>query len=143
MNTLAAVFEFANKYQLPITTHTGNKTNPRLFHPLVQRYPEVKLLLAHMTPLAESLELAQHNKNVFLETSHTEPSKVLKAINICGRNKIVFGSDFPALRKFHLPFEKRKKLYQEEIQFFINNKDLTFADKKSFLFYNAAEIFSI
>lgn len=143
INTLGAVFEFANKYQLPITTHTGKKTNPRSFHPLVKRYPEVKLLLAHMTPLPESLELAQKNKNVFLETSHTDPKIVLKAFNNCGQGKIVFGSDFPALRKYHIPFEKRKMLYQEEINFFTKNKNLTLADKKSFLFSNAAKIFSL
>jgi predicted TIM-barrel fold metal-dependent hydrolase len=56
----------------------------------------LNFILAHMgsgrdlSPLSDIVDL----ENVYLETSHTQPKALLRAIDMFGSEKLVFGSDF-------------------------------------------------
>jgi predicted TIM-barrel fold metal-dependent hydrolase len=69
---------------------------------LAERFPELNLIVAHLggahdeVKIDEFLALAQRYPNVYLDTSWTNCSwKMPEAIELCGADKVLFGSDGP------------------------------------------------
>lgn len=95
------VWEYANRYRLPILVHTweGPNNSPALLTDIVRKYPEAVFLLGHSgggtAGRAEALKLAVNNPNVFLEFcgSFTTPVDYVEAIQQLGIGRIIFGSD--------------------------------------------------
>lgn len=106
-------FETAQRLNLPVLTHGGDfaadqpYTRPENFRKIMEDYPDLILVIAHMgfSYLDESLALAQKYGNVYFDTSavitgveghHPLPDDDLVGfIRKIGIDRVMFGSDFP------------------------------------------------
>jgi predicted TIM-barrel fold metal-dependent hydrolase len=96
-----AIWEYADKYHLPILIHTwdGYYSNPSLFKDIVPKYPNAKFILGHSgggdkgRPEAEKLVIS--NPNVYLEWCGSFLCTVPweETISRVGNKQIVFGTD--------------------------------------------------
>ena len=91
---LDGVFSAAKQHGWPILTHTdedGSSMDASCYEPLVQAYPDVILILAHLRWGA--IPLAKRYPNVFLDTTYVDPRTVETGVDALGPGKILFGSD--------------------------------------------------
>ena len=91
---LEGVFTTAQEHGWPILTHTdvdGTPMSAACYEPLIQSYPGVTLILAHLRWGA--IPLAKRYTNVYLDTTYMDPITVEIGVDALGPGKIVFGSD--------------------------------------------------
>lgn len=67
------------------------------FEKLIAAFPQVPFILVHMGLYfpEKALELARRHDNVFLETSFQSRKVVREALRVAGRERVMFGSDWP------------------------------------------------
>jgi predicted TIM-barrel fold metal-dependent hydrolase len=61
------------------------------YEPLIQAYPQVILILAHLR--LGAIPLAKRYDNVYLDTTYMDPLVVEVGVDALGADKIMFGSD--------------------------------------------------
>jgi predicted TIM-barrel fold metal-dependent hydrolase len=91
---LEGVFACARAHGWPILTHTdvdGTPMSAACYEPLIQAYPEVTLILAHLRWGA--IPLAKRYANVYLDTTYMDAETVEIGVDALGPGKILFGSD--------------------------------------------------
>ena len=97
------VMEKAIDYDIPLLFHTWNDdhSNVRRIANLAQRFPQAKIIMGHMgfEDWLEAIVIAERAKNVYLDTTETTTEWLIikTAVERCGDDKILFGSDSPAL----------------------------------------------
>ncbi len=115
------LYRTCNEKHFSILIHCGRVSNARLNEysdfecilPVIQKYPELPIILAHMADgnVERCLDVSKKYNNVYFDTSIVitgypeiidvnEPSwpddkEVISIINEIGAVKVVFGSDFP------------------------------------------------
>lgn len=115
------LYRTCNEKHFSILIHCGRVSNARLNEysdfecilPVIQKYPELPIILAHMADgnVERCLDVSKKYNNVYFDTSIVitgypeiidvnEPSwpddkEVISIINEIGAEKVVFGSDFP------------------------------------------------
>jgi predicted TIM-barrel fold metal-dependent hydrolase len=130
------VFKGAMKYNVPILLHSSedNYSNPSLILEIVERYPELKIIIAHIggERWLEAIAIAATHKNVYVDTTGCSPQKwvIPMAIETSGEDKVIWGSDFPAL---NIASEMAK----------ITDSDITDGIKEKILHENIAKILEI
>ena len=92
-----AVFSFAQARRAVVLTHPPAAERIAALVPFADRYPDMKLILAHLGSLAhvEAVERAA-NGNIFTDTSGIASSKnnvVEYAVERAGADRILFGTD--------------------------------------------------
>ncbi|MBC7236373.1 MAG: amidohydrolase family protein [Chloroflexi bacterium] len=93
-DALDAVFAVAREHRWPILTHADNDGTPMSalkYEPLIQAYPDVVLILAHLR--LEAIPLAKRYENVFVDITYVDPMRVELGVDALGPSKILFGSD--------------------------------------------------
>jgi len=98
LDTLNEVFRIANENNLVIVTHTGAENNEAgMFRPLMEKYPNTKLLLSHSFPIHEACEMVEDFENVYVDTSYTVDNREaqLYLLNRIGKEKITYSVDGP------------------------------------------------
>lgn len=88
------VFSCAGEHNWPVLTHTdidGTPMSAAHYEPLIQAYPDVILILAHLR--LGAIPLAKRYDNVYLDTTYVDPMIVEIGIDALGPSKILFGSD--------------------------------------------------
>lgn len=123
------------KYHKPIIVHCGRDEKSRIDYVLKinESYPTVKFICAHMGGLAtnliirafEKLAVSKFLDNIYLETSGCfHPELIRKAVDLLGKNKVIFGTDRPfhgyemsyyAIRCCHFDKETEKKVLSRNI----------------------------
>lgn len=99
-----AILEACRDAGLPVLVSTGTPISsmPFQLRELALRFPEVNFIMGHMgfsdfwydvSFAAEGLD------NMYLELSYQMPSVIIEAIDRCGREKVLFGSDWPFSRE--------------------------------------------
>jgi len=106
-------FETAQRLNLPVLTHGGNfaadqpYTRPENFRKILEDYPDLILVIAHMGSgyLDESLALARKYSNVYFDTSTVitgveghnplPDDDLVELIRKIGIDRVMFGSDYP------------------------------------------------
>jgi len=91
---LDEVFACAQAHGWPILTHTdvdGTPMSAVCYEPLIQAYPDVVLILAHLR--LGAIPLAKRYDNVYLDTTYVDPLIVEIGVDALGADKILFGSD--------------------------------------------------
>ncbi len=120
------VAALAQQYDLPIMIHTGHIPVRTLnfpgcneitaIEPLIQTFPQVKFVLAHIgwESWRHILNLAKQYPNTWVETSW-QPAKVIRrAVDELGCERVLFGSDFPLFRQSLALNNVRKALTPRE-----------------------------
>ncbi len=137
-------FAAAAQAGLPVITHAGTSgvgarepggqglrldlSRPILMDPVAARYPELRILLAHVGwPWhLESLAMALHKANVYLDVSGWKyrylPEEVLREMRTRLQDQFCFGTDYPmfrpadqlqALRALGLPADVERKVLRD------------------------------
>ena len=113
------IYEVINEYKLPAIFHTGHSGmgtgmrggggmrlkygQPMLIDDVAVDFPDMKIILAHPSwPwVDESLSMALHKDNVFIDLSGWSPKyfpkQVIQYANTQLKHKMMFGSDFPLI----------------------------------------------
>ncbi|MBE6824435.1 MAG: amidohydrolase [Ruminococcaceae bacterium] len=138
----------AQKYSLPIVTHTGNGEcdDVKLVYNVAKNYPDVNFVMVHMglgTDNNEAIDLISKLPNLYGDTTWVSIKSTLKFLEICGDDKIVFGSDAPIDGKdTYLDNGKgERSLYQA---YFNEFRDMVSEDTYEKIMYkNAQKLFKI
>lgn len=105
VDLLSPIFEFANKHNLLIETHTEQfEKGPNLlcnaakFKPLMEKFPKTKLILLHGLPVEETFDIINSFENVYVDTSWKAWGREFakKALASIGADKVLMGLDSPA-----------------------------------------------
>jgi predicted TIM-barrel fold metal-dependent hydrolase len=109
---LDPLWQYAQEHHLPVLLHTGTTfaaqaplecTLPRHLDPVATRYPEVKIIMAHLShPYeGECVAVARKHPNVYSDISalHYRPFQLYQSLMLVQEygvwDKILFGSDYP------------------------------------------------
>ena len=131
------LYEVIAEYGLPAIYHTGHSGmgtgmkggggvrlkwgQPMLVDDVAVDFPEMKIILAHPSwPWTdESLSMALHKENVFIDLSGWSPRyfprQVIHYANTQLRRKMLFGSDFPLIKPDLWMAEAVKVGFREEV----------------------------
>lgn len=130
------VMEKAIEIGFPMLFHCGadEYSNPHNLGNLAARFPEAKIIMAHMGEEAwfEAIAIAGKHDNIILDTTGSQNwYRILNyALDMVGEDRIVFGMDFPAYN----PGPEISKVRDAEI---------TEAQKKKIMGENAARILEL
>jgi predicted TIM-barrel fold metal-dependent hydrolase len=99
---LAPLWGYAQQHQLPVLLHTGT-TLPRHLDPVAARYPEVRMILAHLGhPYeGECVAVIRKHPNVYADLSalHYRPFQLYNSLMLVQEygvwDKVLFGTDYP------------------------------------------------
>jgi hypothetical protein len=96
------LYETALEFNLPIIIHTGTGVPyslPSLYTIPAQRFPELKIILAHCGGgglfFAEAIVAAQTCGNIWLELSTLMPHHILQVLRHISATRLMIGSDLP------------------------------------------------
>ena len=109
---LDPLWEYATRHQLPVLLHTGTTfvaqaplecTLPRHLDPVATRFPDVKIIMAHLGhPYeGECVAVARKHPNVYADVSalHYRPFQLYQSLMLVQEygiwDKVLFGTDFP------------------------------------------------
>ncbi len=135
----APLFEFAAARKAIVLTHTSEQNSLcEDFVPWANRFPEVRLILAHIghgwdgdvTHQVRAIQKTQHG-NVFADTSSARsitPGLIEWAVQEIGAGRVLFGTDTPL---YSTAMHRAR----------INYADLSDADKRLILRENALKLF--
>jgi predicted TIM-barrel fold metal-dependent hydrolase len=110
--SLDPLWAYATKHHLPVLLHTGTTfiaqapldcTLPRRLDPVATRFPEVKMILAHLGhPYeGECVVVIRKHPNVYADVSalHYRPFQLYHSLMLVQEygvwNKVLFGTDYP------------------------------------------------
>jgi len=96
LETVGEVFRLANEYDVMVQTHIGAENNEAaMFLPVMEKYPDTKLILHHAFPINDACQIAESFKNVFVDTSYTVDNREaqLYMLNRLGKEKILYAID--------------------------------------------------
>jgi hypothetical protein len=95
------VMEKIEELDVPVLLHTfhDDMSNPRRVAGLAEKFPAVKIVMAHMggDDWLDASYIARDHKNVFMDTAEVvnETRIIREAVNIAGAEKLLFGTDSP------------------------------------------------
>ena len=109
---LDPLWEYATRHRLPVLLHTGTTfvaqaplecTLPRHLDPVAARFPEVKIIMAHLGhPYeGEAIVTARKHPNVYVDISalHYRPFQFYQSLILVQEygvwHKLLFGTDYP------------------------------------------------
>lgn len=99
LSAVRPIMEFATGFNLPVLFHSGYEpmSEPALFLPLAESFPDVKIILGHMAyrMAGDAIIVARRASNVYLETSGNWDDLIKLAIRMLGAERVLFGSNLP------------------------------------------------
>lgn len=145
---LEPIYDIAEKYNLPIVSHTGGCEEARSIHLFnaAKAHPDINFVMVHMdlgTDNSEALELLGKLPNLYGDTTWVPIKTTVEAIKRYGGDKMLFGSDNPIDGKDTFLSNKTgdRSLYQEyfnELQSLISAEDYA-----KLMYKNAKRVFNI
>ncbi len=117
LHRVGSLFEYASHQGFPVMTHTSEpvghdypgkgSVTPDTIWPLVQAYPEARLILAHWGggyPFYELMpEVRRGSVNVYYDSAASTylyaPEVFLQVGSLVGYHKLLWASDYPVLRQ--------------------------------------------
>jgi len=97
---LGPVWQFCEKRHKFIVIHTDPyRSNPVQLIPLLEKFPQVPVVLYHLSTGIENIHIAKLFPQVYLETSFGEKIAdcmgIKMALDVIGEDRLLFGTDFP------------------------------------------------
>ena len=139
---VAEYIELARKYSLPVVTHTANdyESSPELVYEVALKNPDINIIMVHMglgIDNEKAIELIGKLPNLYGDTVWVKPEKAIRAIELCGIDKILFGTDNPidGLDTYNHEFYK---FYFKDMQNILSKEDY-----EKLMFRNAVKLFKI
>jgi predicted TIM-barrel fold metal-dependent hydrolase len=135
------IFEFAAERRAIILTHSSEQNSQADdFVPLVNEFPEVRLILAHigcgwdgdLTHQVRAIQKSKHG-NMFADTSSARsitPKLIEWAVKQIGPERVLFGTDTPL---YHASMQRIR----------IDHADLSDGEKRMILRENAVRLFRL
>lgn len=135
------IFEFAARHRAVVLTHSSEANSQAAdFVPWADRFPEVRLILAHIgcghdgdpTHQVRAVQRSRHG-NVFADTSSARsivPGLIEWAVREIGAERVLFGTDTPL---YHTAMQRAR----------IDHADLSEADRRRILRENAVRLFGL
>jgi len=153
------IYEFAEKENLILLIHTGcdpgpwellslsKDANPIYLDPVCEQHPKLKIIAAHMGSYSaqypgiwfdEMVRVAKKHENLYVDISATfSEINLKKAVRELGVEKILYGSDYPAIggycdrstgmincvnwfKQIDLPVEVKRKIFGENAKKLLN-----------------------
>jgi len=132
---LKRIFAIAQERKMPLQIHTGryDKFNSIEFYlPYCIEFCGINIDLAHGQPHSGAIDALKKCDNVYVDTSFMSLDEII-TLNEIASQKIMFGSDFPAVLNYTLA--NGKKVLQREIRKNrkANNRNILFMNAKSYL----------
>lgn len=108
-----AIYEICQDAEIPVLFHTGTTglgdcqvkySKPEFLDEVCQRYPDLKVVMAHFGwPWADvTLAVALRNPNVFIDISGWKPrylpETIMPYLNGILQDRFLFGTDYPMIR---------------------------------------------
>lgn len=132
------VFSFAAGFRAVVLTHSGDPGSfPEDFISFTDRYPQVRLILAHLGnssdgAMGRQVSAVQRSQagNVFIDTSSARSiysGLIESAVETIGANRLLFGTDTPL---YSVACQKAR----------IESAEISLGDKRAILFRNAARL---
>lgn len=92
--------ELADKYKIAVVSHTGGceAASPKYMLEAAKLFPDIPFVMAHMglgTDNSEAIKLLGRADNLYGDTAWVGMESTIKAINLYGKEKVIFGSDAP------------------------------------------------
>lgn len=135
--------QLAKQLDLAVVTHTATDANssPRLVSEVARKYPSVNFVLYHMGMTEDSREaislIAEH-PNLYGDCCWVPPRNVLEAIQTCGSDRMLFGTDNPINGPETYDDRAYYRPYLDGL-----GGDLPPADFENFMFKNAVRVFKL
>jgi predicted TIM-barrel fold metal-dependent hydrolase len=135
--------QLAQKYDLVMVTHTSNDaaSHPRVVYEVAQKFPDVNFVMVHMglaTDNQETIQLIAKLPNLHGDSTWVVPEKTMQAIENCGIDKILFGTDNPIDGPDTYGNSQFYKYY-----FFDMKGDLSTLEYEKFMYRNAIRLFQL
>lgn len=98
--TLIDILSLAQECGMPVIFDTGKKLSPPSgIATLARRFPDLKLIMAHINLLEESLQAAKDAPNIYLGTTgYFNTGRLGQAIKGTGAHRFISGSDSPYIK---------------------------------------------
>jgi predicted TIM-barrel fold metal-dependent hydrolase len=117
----------AAEYGLPVAIHTGDipieqLTNQvacseiRVIEPLIRDFPNCNFVLNHLgwESWRAAIKLAKACPNVYVETSW-QPARIMRrAVRDIGRDRVIFGSDYPMFQQWQAVREVKSAFHGKD-----------------------------
>lgn len=94
--------EAAYSKKIPVLIHTGwgEYGKIRYVRNLAKEFKYLEIVIGHLVEYKDIIELIPPHRNVYVETSYsTHPERIRAAVRALGRDRVLFGSDFPDAKK--------------------------------------------
>ena len=128
------ILEILKPKPVPVIFHTGivhyypayqpiryGYGEPKKFEKLIQAFPEIPIVMAHlgMRQAEQVLELGRKYHHLYVDGSNQRLKVLKQAVDAFGKDRLIFGSDFPASRqgtpiKIGLKLTKNDPEFQEK-----------------------------
>ena len=142
------VYALAKRFGLPVAAHTGDMAcaQTALLFNVAKAHPDVKFIAVHMdleSGNKEAIDLIAQLPNLYGDTTWVPVRSTLYAVQTCGSQKILFGTDNPIDGETHMEFNRagQRSLCQE---YFHEFRDMVSReDYDNIMYKNAERLFGI
>ncbi|MDR1830543.1 MAG: amidohydrolase family protein [Candidatus Fibromonas sp.] len=100
---LQKVFAIAAERSLPVMLHTGEDKGfrPDDYLRICQKFPQVKVILAHGRPLDSAIFMLKECPNTFVDTAFMPNGDIEILLELGFGKRVLFGTDVPAQTLFY------------------------------------------
>ena len=142
------VYELARRFGLPVAAHTGDIEQAMTSHlyNAAKAHPDVRFIAVHMdleSGNQKAIEYISQLPNLYGDTTWVPVASALRAIERCGSEKILFGTDNPIDGKQHMLYNRagQRSLCQE---YFNEFKTMVSTEAyENVMYKNAERVFGI
>lgn len=99
---LQHVFAIAREHNIAVKLHTGerDKCFAGMYKKICQKFPDVRVVLAHGRPLDQAMDVLQSCENVYVDTAFMPHAHQQILLQHGFANRILFGTDSPIPGRF-------------------------------------------
>ena len=97
---MQAIYDLARRFDLPVVSHTGDceEADSEHLYNAAKQNPDINFVAVHMdleSGNRRAIDFISKLPNLYGDTTWVPVSSTLRAIELCGSEKILFGSDNP------------------------------------------------
>ena len=145
---LEPVYELARRFGLPVVSHTGDCEEGDSLHlyNAAQAHPDIDFVAVHMdldTDNLKAIELISRLPNLYGDTTWVSTKSAIKAIEVCGSEKILFGTDNTIDGKDHLFVNRAGQRALSQDYFHVLPEKISRVDYENIMYKNAEKLFKI